>query len=394
VARSLFAVLLVFAFAAGCGQLKEAPEDEGGGANVPDDGGGTSEPAPDASTIGGDGGGDAGIETWDTYDEAQSALEAKRFPGPLTAAGSRGECTANHLVWRDSDGALHSWAAQTQSRIDYTFVAPQNRPLFAPSDSYVVVDVAPTYAELALYKTGEPGTKVTGIPYAYAWAAADGAVIRADQSIDNAPLGGTKVRRWNAGSGITEDISQILPTQQPPAAFAKGELVIPGDVVIPHPLYIVDVAKKTTASVVFDGALTARQILPSAEGLLVSYVRSGGTSALRIYRNNQDSAASRYELGDDLANRPGLYPDSPANEHRLNYRIAMHGRTLLYGSLYGIFAYDFVSGALAPVQLAVKDTAMVADILCVIRDRGLLVYRDISDSQGQIWVVPLAGLIP
>src|SRR5690606_15502815 len=111
-----------------------------------------------------------------------------------------------------------------------------------------------------------------------------------------------------AATGDTDDVTQVLPTQQPPAAFANGQLVIPGDVTIPHPLYLVDVAKKTVKSVEFDGAVTARQVLPSPEGLLVSYVRGGGKYALRLYRGDQDSASARYELGDDLANRPGGVP--------------------------------------------------------------------------------------
>jgi hypothetical protein len=393
--RALLALVTVaFAAASGCGELREAPIEDGGATTSPgpDDGeGGSPTAGSDAGTEGG--AGDAGPQVWATYDEAQKALEAKRYPGPLTAQGSKGFCTANHFVWRDSDGTLHSWAAATQSRVDYTFENPVNRPFFAPSDAYILVDT-PSFAELAVYETGKAKALVTTLPYAYAYAAGDGAVIRADQSVNNVSLGGTKVRRWTASSGITDDISQVLPTQQPPAAFANDELVIPGDVTVPHPLYIVNVAKKTTTSVVFDGGLTARQVLPSVEGLLVSYARSGGTSALRLYKGNQDTAAARYELGDELANRPPLYPDSPPKEHHLSVNIAMHGRRLIYDSVYGIFAYDFATTSLAPVQLGAGKAPLLIDVMCVIRDRRVLVYRDIQDKLGQIWVVPLASVLP
>src|SRR5690606_23820315 len=90
--------------------------------------------APDAGSdaASGDAGGDAAVPTWATYAEAQEALEPLRFPGPRTAAGSRGACTDNHFVWRDPNGALHSWSAATQSRTDYTIEGGQVRPFFAP----------------------------------------------------------------------------------------------------------------------------------------------------------------------------------------------------------------------------------------------------------------------
>ena len=388
--------LLVAALLGGCANLKQAPEADAG--SLPGDGdddgdGDGASSDEDAAASRADGGSDAATVSWKTYDEAQKALAAKRFPGPLTAQGSRGACTASHFVWRDSDGSLHSWAAKSQSRTDYGFKATQPRPFFAPSDSYIVVDgTAPN--QIAVYRTGMTNALVGNLAYAYAFAGADGSVIRADQAIDNVQLGGTKVRRWTENTGATVDVSQVLPTQQPPAAFENDELVIPGNVTIPHALYIVNVAKKTTTSVTFDGAVSARQILPTTEGLLVSYARSGGASGLRLYRNNQDTAASRHELGDELANLPALFPDSPANEHRLLNQIAMHGKTLLYGSSYGIFAYDLVTGSLSPVQLGADKTALIADIMCVIPSQGLLIYRNLQDSQGQVWAVPLATTLP
>lgn len=383
--------LLVAALLGGCANLKHAPADDAGASpsDVDDDHDGTLS-AKDAA-VRADGGSDPARASWKTYDEAYEALAAKRFPGPLTASGSRGVCTANHFVWRDVDGSLHSWAAKSQSRTNYTFKMTQPRPFFAPSDSYIVVDAAPN--QIAVYRTGMTNVLVGNLPYAYAFAGADGSVVRADRSIDDVQLDGTKVRRWTESTGTTVDVSQVLPTREPPAAFDNDELVIPGSVNVPYPLYIVNVAKKTTTSVTFDGALSARQILPTADGLLVSYARSGGASGLRLYRGNQDIAAARHELGDELANLPALFPDSPANEHRLLDQIAMRGKTLLYGAFYGIFAYDLVTGSLSAVQLGAGKTALVADVMCVIRDHDLLVYRDTNDSQGQVWAVPLAAVL-
>ena len=109
---------------------------------------------------------------------------------------------------------------------------------------------------------------------------------------------------------------------------------------------------------------------------------------------NDDAAASRYEVGDDLTNRPPLFSDSPASEHTFVNRIAMHGRVLLYGSAFGIFAYSFATGALAPIQLGPSKTVFVPDVMCVVRDRSLLVYRVSGDKLGQVWTVPLASVIP
>ncbi|HVH44409.1 MAG TPA: hypothetical protein VM925_18780 [Labilithrix sp.] len=400
-------VLLSLSFPAllvACSELKVAGGDDAGTAGSSSDWTPTEPAATDGGANAIDGSvtpvGEAGTGSkgWKTYDEAQKALAAKRFPGPLTATGSIGACTANHFVWQEQDGALHSWSAKTQTRTDYAFKSKEYRGLIFPSDDFIVVvaDAPKGARQLAVYKTGEPNTFVSNLPYAQGYAAAAGAVIRTDEvfePVDGGTTGGVKVRRWSASSGSTSDLSQTLPTYERPAALADDQLVIPGSALVPHAVYIVDVAKKTTASVTFDGALAIYRYLPSPDGLVVSYVRNASTWAIRLYRNNQDTPASRYEIGDDVSNRPGLFPDSPEKEHRPLSRIARYGRALLYDALYGVFAYDIATGSLAPVQLGADKTTLGVDILCVIGDHGLLVYRDVSDSLGQTWLVPLADVL-
>jgi hypothetical protein len=93
------------------------------------------------------------------YDVVQAKLEAKRFPGPTTSQGSTGHCTSSHFVWKESDGTLHSWAAQTQARIDYAFKA-QTRSYFIPADTFVAVDT-PSFSNIAVYHTNAANDLVT-----------------------------------------------------------------------------------------------------------------------------------------------------------------------------------------------------------------------------------------
>jgi hypothetical protein len=52
-----------------------------------------------------------------------------------------------------------------------------------------------------------------------------------------------------------------------------------------------------------------------------------------------------------------------------------------------------VSGVLRPVQLVAGKKTAVPDVLCVLGDENLLVYRMSGDTLGQIWAVPLAGVL-
>lgn len=380
----------------GCATIRagDASADGGelvdGAASVDDDSGdddgavsdGAQDGAPHADSA------DAGSN----WDDAQRALAALRSPGPATAQGSAGFCTDNYFVWREGNGALHAWS-KDGTQIDYAFKA-QRRPFFAPSDTFVPVDVPPTYAKIALYKTSDANTLVDSIDYPFNWAATQSGIVRADQRENNADLNGTKVRLWDSTTQTTTDITAtLLATQQPPQSFGHDELVIPGSVNAPYPLWIVNIAKKTTTSVTFDGGIGLRQTLSTPKGLLVSYARSGPTSALRLYKDNLDDAISRFELGDELANRPSLYPDSPTNEHQLLAKIAIFGSTLIYDSAFGLFAYDMDSSSLKAVQLGPNKTLFATDVMCVMEGAGLLVYRGLNDPIGQVWVVPLASVL-
>jgi NADH:flavin oxidoreductase / NADH oxidase family len=100
----------------GCTSLKLAEDSDAG--VLPTDDGDDADGASsdkDAAAARADGASDSATASWKTYDDAQKALAAKRFPGPLTAQGSKGACTASHFVWRDSDGTLHS-SSPTASR--------------------------------------------------------------------------------------------------------------------------------------------------------------------------------------------------------------------------------------------------------------------------------------
>jgi hypothetical protein len=330
-----------------------------------------------------------------TYDQAQGELEHVRYAGPLTSRGSTVACTGNHLVWREAGttGAVHSWDARTKEQTDYAFKAT-HAALFVPSDSFIVVggeDGTPESGKIVAYRTGTPNTLVAALPEATGFAATNGAIVRADQTIDDTKLDGTKARVWTETSAQIVDVSGVLPTRVPPAAFANDQLVIPARRTPPSLLYIVDIEKSTTASVTFDAATRAREFLPSSEGLLVSYVRDSNVMALRLYRNNEDSPENRFELGDEIANHPALLANSPIDEHRFYRSMAMFERTLLYASQFGIFAYDFVSGELAPVQLNGSQKTFAPDVLCVITEPKLLVYREMDDAEGRTWIVPLVS---
>lgn len=378
---------------AGCSDLRLAELPAEGGAQGRDEGG-SEDPSADADGAGGtDGGSDAPTGPV-TYDGTQARLQSRRFPGPTTPQGSKGYCSSKYFFWRESDGTLHSWAAKTQARIDYGFKAGGTRPYFVPADTFVAVDVLPGYSQIDVFRTDLTNSLVTSIPYAFNFVSANDGVIRLDQSVGGVDLGGTKVRRWNAAGGTTEDITAVLPTREPPSSFVNDALVIPGGITIPHPLYIVDVAKKTTGSVTFDGAIALQQTERFAGGLAVAYVRNGTSgAALRIYKNEQDDASSRFELGDELANRGPYFAGSPPLEHKFLTRIATWNQKILYASAYGIWSYDLPSGALAPVQLVAGKATAVPDVMCVVKDSDTLVYRMSNDTVGQVWAVPLKSVL-
>lgn len=387
--------LVVVAAAAACSDLRladlpadagVAPGDEGGSLD-PEAGGGSDGQAKDAGTDSPSGP--------KLYADVQAALEAKRFPGPVTAQGSKGYCTGKSFVWRESDGTLHSWAGKTQVKIDYAFKAQGTRPYFVPSDSFIAVDVLPGYTGIDVFRTDMANTAVTSLAYAFNFVSANDGIIRLDQVVNGTDVGGTKVRRWNSTTTATEEITMVLPTREPPSSFVNDMLVIPGGVIIPYSLLLVDVAKKTTGSVTFDGALTLSQTEQFASGLAVAYVRNGAAgAALRIYKGDHDDAASRFELGDEVANRGPYFADSPNPlEHKFLTRITTWNQKVLYASAYGIWSYDMPSGALEPVQLVAGKATAVPDIMCVLRDENLLVYRMTNDTVGQVWAVPLGGVL-
>lgn len=385
-------VAFTAAAGAGCSDLRLADLPAEGGTPDPGEGegeGGSTLPNGDGAASS-DAGSDGPKGPLD-YDDVQAALQAKRFPGPTTAQGSKGYCTSKYFVWRETDGTIHSWAAKTQARLDYTWKAAGQRSYFVPADSFIAVDVLPAYAQLDVYRTDAANTLVTSIPYANNFVSANDGVIRLDQSIGGTDLGGTKVRRWNASGNTTEDLTAVLPTREPPSSFVNDVLVIPGGITIPHPLYLVDVVKKTTGSVTFDGGIALQQTEESAAGdLIVSYVRNGSSgAALRVYKKNQNDATSRFELGDELDNRADYFTDAPKLEHKFLTRIATWKQKVLYGSAYGIWSYDLVSGALAPVQLVSGKTAAVPDVMCILKDSNTLVYRMNGDTVGQVWAVSL-----
>jgi hypothetical protein len=375
------AALLLGAFVA-CDSLKVAPA---GGSDVDASSDG-AQPLGDASASDG---GPTDATSSMTYDERARFLSALRYPGPTTAQGSTGMCTSRFFVWRDGDGTMHSWEASTHLQFDHTFKS--SRTTFLPSDSYIAVDVPPNYQNVAVYPVHSPGALVDSLPYAASFAASNDGVIRADQSTD----GGTQIRRWLFATKQTEDISQVLPTKEPIIAFANNQALLAGGVDVPYALHLVNVASKTSASVTFDDADTLRRALPSPSGLLVYYLRAGSVPALRLYRNDKDDAASRFELGDKLATIPPLFADAPDDEHVFIARVATYGNdVVVYGGSLGIFAYDLAKSSLVALQLSSDKQGFFADLMCVISDAGLLVYRMLGDPVGQIWTMKLPGLLP
>jgi hypothetical protein len=374
---------------AACPSLKSAPDGDAGPGQDPDAAAIPDAAADDASDAGAP---DAKV-SFASYDHAARTLAAMRLPGPSTVPGSSARCTPKQLFWRDPDGSLHSWSPPSLLSTDYTFKS--TRLSFVPSDAFVVVDTVPSYATLDVYQSGVPSTLVDSIPYAFNYVASDDGVIRLDQRVDDVDLNGTKVRRWLASTKQTEDITGVLPTKQPPLAFASGQVVIPGDVTVPYPLHVVDVKGKTASTITFDAAITLRQALPSPSGLLVAYGLGGGLTGLRLHKGNKDDAASRVELGDQIAAIPGLFPDSPPDEHRPLSRVATYGKdVVVLDSAFGVFAYDMAKGALVPLQLGADRKTLFVDVMCVLEDAAALVFRVSGDPAGQIWWLSLPALLP
>lgn len=351
------------------GDLPGSGHGEGG---AHPDGGGITQPTTDAGPGAG------------TYAAAQVMLEQKRFPGPLTAQGSRGMCTDTRFVWRDSDGTLHAWTASTQIRTDYAFKAPQG-PSFFPGDAFISVPKS-DYSVLEVYDPSAQNVLVGSTPYKYSSAGTTDGVVLGMQT-----GGGTKVQHWTPGTGTIDDVSAILATSQPPSSFGNDELVIPASVTIPYPLYIVNVVKKTTTSVTFDGSIGMYETMSTPLGLVASYARSGPSPNIRLYQGNSDT--SRVEIGDQLANMPGLYADSPATEHKFLAHITHDGNSLIYASAFGIFAYQMEHGTLSALALGPNQKVYVPDVLCVIPSAHLLMFRIQSDAVGQVWALPLTGLL-
>jgi hypothetical protein len=310
----------------------------------------------------------------------------------LIANGAKVACSDRYFFWRDPDGSVHAWEVATQKRIDYAFKADANRPFFYASDATVVVEVLPNRATLRAYDTAT-GNALGDVPYAVNFAARDKDVLRMDQFIDGQFLNGTRVRLQPPG-GAPRDVTSLLPTTQPPTSFDGQTLVIPGAYPVPFPLYIVHTARNAVDSVVFDGGIAyndARATTGATPGLVVWYVRNGTDgNAIRVYRGFKNDAASRFELGDEVNNRPKVFADGPRLEHKFIARIETFGDKVLYGSTYGIWAYDLQSGKLQPAQLAAGETEpLVAEFMCVTRASNTLMYRRQGDTVGQVWAVPL-----
>ncbi len=333
---------------------------------------------------------DAGVDASGSYAAVQAELQAKRYPGPTTSQGSTGVCTESYLIWRDESGDLHSWSPASQATLDYTFTAPQT-VVFFPSDTYIAVD-SPEFNAVDVYDTTMPGNLIASIASSPSVAAGSLGVYRFDQMVNGVDLNATQVREWVAATGMIVDVGMQLPAQQPPSSFGLGEAVIPEGVNVPYPLYILNVNTAAESSVTFDGALTIYDTLPTSLGLVVSYARSGPTPEIRLYQNNDDT--TRVEVGDEIASVPLLFPGGPPSEHNFIAHITADGENLIYESAFGIWSFGLSSGTLVPVQLGAGETVAIEDILCVIESTRTLVYRTQGDSVGQIWAVPLAGLLP
>lgn len=329
------------------------------------------------------------------YADVQAVLEAKRFAGPKTSVSAREHCTPSYLVWVDGDKAVHSWRGTTKARIDYAWANSGYHPYLFPSDTFFTVERP--FVFLDVYRLNAPNMLVTSLPYSENFVSASNGVILLDQKLEGVDLGGTKVRRWNATSMVTEDITGVLATRESPSSFVGDTLVIPGGKSPPYPLHIVDVAKKTSSTVTYSNGNAVMQTEPSADGLLVAYVNGGsGGAALRLYVGNVDSAASRLELGDDIDTLPAYFEDPPTTgqEHDFRPTIATWGKKILFTTDFGIWSYDRASKALVPVQLNAGKAPGPPNMMCVIRDAGLLVYEAKDDKDHQVWAVPLSATFP
>ena len=378
----------------GCDDLKLAHSQGGVDPSSPGYDGGTDPTQPPA-----DGGGTQGDATSPPlerpyYADVQAVLAAKRFAGPTTGAFARGHCTPSYFVWTNSDKSVHSWRATTKARIDYGFTDNGYHSYLFPSDFFFTVERP--FVFLDVYRVDVPNTLASSIPYSENFVSASDGVILLDQKIDSVDLGGTKVRRWNASSMLTEDITGVLATHEPPSSFVNDTLVIPGAKDAPYPFYIVDVVKKTSRTVTYGNGNLVLQTEPSEGGLLVAYVAGSAGSALRLYKDNVDNAASRLELGQDIDALPPQFEDPPTTgqEHDFRPMIATWGKKILFASDYGIWSYDRASKVLAPVQLNAGKVPGPPAMMCVIRDAGLLVYRMNNDVDNQVWAVPLSATFP
>jgi hypothetical protein len=346
-----------------------------GGSSAKTDGGGASDS--------GSGGADAG-----TYEAAQAALQKLRYPGPTTAQGSTGRCTDSRFIWRDTDGSLHSWKAADESRVDYTFKQPTTSLHRFASDTYFPVDHS-DYSTVDVYDTTQPNSLVKALPYAYDSAGGSDGVFLFTQI--GAPTNATQAKHWTQSNDMTVNLGMQIPTPQPISTFRHGLAIYPSSVNAPYPLYIFDTSNGTQTSVTFDGGIAIYDTLPTPAGLVVSYARTGPVPSIRLYQNNQDGM--RTEIGDEVANLPGLYSDSPVNEHKFEAHVSADGNNLIYASAFGIFSYAIGQGTLKAVQLGPNKTVFVPDIMCVIESQHVLVYRVQGDTVGQIWAVPLPAVL-
>ena len=379
----------------GCGDLKIAHSQIGDGdPSSPGEEGGT-----DATSTTADGGGTPTDATSPpaqrpTYADVQATLEAKRFAGPKTGMAARGHCTPSYFLWVNLDNSVHSWRGTTKARIDYGFTDNGYHSYLFPSDAYFTVERPFVFVDV--YRMDAANVLVSSLPYSENFASVSDGVILLDQKIDGVDLGGTKVRRWNATSMVTEDITGVLATRESPSSFANDTLVIPGGKDAPYLFHIVDVAKKTSTAVMFSNGNLVLQTEESQDGLLVAYTGGGGGAQLRLYKGNLDNAASRFELGSEIEALPPYFEDPPTTgqEHDFRPTIAMWGKKLLFATDYGIWSYDLASKALAPVQLNANKLSGGPNLMCVMRDAGLLVYRMTNDLNNQVWAVPLTALFP
>ena len=115
-----------------------------------------------------------------------------------------------------------------------------------------------------------------------------------------------------------------------------------------------------------------------------------------VHQGNLDTAASRVELDQDIDALPPYFDDPPTTgqEHAFRPTIATWRKKILFATDYGIWSYDLATKALAPVQLNANKLSGGPNLMCVMRDAGLLVYRMNNDLDNQIWAVPLSATFP